>query len=89
MIECKSCGDEMDKRKSWGYANVCEDCDEPEKVSKHIGVIIADGKTDYGVHLIRNPSKEQVEMVRALGKAVDPFAQLSLDSNSSESQVEE
>lgn len=76
MILCKDCGFDMDKPKKWGYSNLCVECDAPSYESKHVGVMIADGKTDYGIQLVRNPTKAQAEKIRSLGLAHDPRTQM-------------
>jgi len=73
---CKSCSWEMSPPKGWGYANLCDDCDVRRYEAKHVGVLIADGKTDYGIQLVRNPTKNQAEKIRSLGLAHDPRTQL-------------
>jgi hypothetical protein len=73
---CRSCGFEVLNSKKWGYATLCEDCDVRGYEPKHVGVMIADGKTDYGIQLVRNPTKNQAEKIRSLGLAHDPRTQL-------------
>lgn len=73
---CKECGCDVDRRKRWGYSNLCDACDEMVYESKHVGVMIADGKTDYGIQLVRNPTRGQAEKIRSLGLAHDPRTQL-------------
>jgi hypothetical protein len=75
-IECKECGIDVEPRKKWGYANLCEECDLPETVNKSMGVIVADGKTDYSVRIVRNPSNDEVAAIKAAGTAHDPRSQL-------------
>lgn len=76
MILCKDCGFDMDKPKKWGYANLCDECDARGYEAKHVGVLVADGKTDYGIQLVRNPTKAQAEKIRSLGLAHDPRTQM-------------
>lgn len=74
--ECRECGINVSSSKRWGYANLCSDCDEPETTSKSMGVMIADGKTDYHIQIVHNPSAEQASAIRAAGLAHDPRTQL-------------
>ena len=72
---CKECdGDILNKK--WGYANLCSDCDSKEKVNKSMGVLVADGKTDYHIQVIANPSNQQASIIRSAGLAHDPRTQL-------------
>lgn len=73
---CRECSFEIDAPKRWGYANLCDACDELRYESKHVGVMIADGKTDYGIQLVRNPTRAQADKIRSLGLAHDPRTQL-------------
>jgi hypothetical protein len=75
MLTCKECDIEF-KRKPWGYANLCAECDTSQDEPKHMGVIIADGKTDYHFQLVRNPSPEVAEQIRSLGLVHDPRTQM-------------
>jgi len=71
---CKECGETVDKK--WGYVNLCSFCDEPERVNKSRAVIIADGKTDYYIKVINNPTDDEVQAIEAAGTAHDPRTQL-------------
>lgn len=75
MKMCKECGEKIADKK-WGYVDLCKDCDEPEQVNKSMGVIVADGKTDYYTQIIHSPSNEQANLVRQAGSAHDPRTQL-------------
>lgn len=74
---CKECGSNVGKNKKWGFANICEYCDDKERVNKSMGIMIADGKTDYHVQIVRNPSSQDVEMIQRIGRAWDPRSQLT------------
>jgi hypothetical protein len=76
MKDCKSCGIQVQKRKNWGYVNLCEDCDTDEPVNKSMAVMVADGKTDYHCKVIENPTNAEREAIRAAGAAHDPRSQL-------------
>lgn len=76
MRECKACGGDVLPNKRWGYVNLCEECDKPNLVRKSMGIVIADGKTDYYVQIVRNPSEEDAEYIRSVGRAWDPRTQL-------------
>lgn len=76
MRSCKECEIEISPKKRWGYVNLCADCDTGEKVNKSMGVMIADGKTDYHVQVVRNPTNNQAAMIRSAGLAHDPRTQL-------------
>jgi len=73
---CRDCGFEMQRPKKWGYAVLCDACDVSKYEAKHVGVMIAEGKTDYGIQLVRNPTQAQAEKIRSLGLAHDPRTQL-------------
>ena len=75
MRECKECGDKITNKK-WGYTTLCRLCDEPESVNKSMGVMIADGKTDYHFQIVHNPSNTQAAMIRSAGISHDPRTQL-------------
>lgn len=75
MHECKSCGADIHDKK-WGYVNMCKECDTPERVNKSMAVMIADGKTDYYIKIVNNPSNEEAEAIRVAGLAHDPRSQL-------------
>lgn len=77
MKKCKECEYDISPRKKWGYANVCELCDQPESINKSMGVMIADGKTDYHFEIVENPSNVTAAKIRASGLAHDPRSQLS------------
>ena len=76
MSICVDCGESINKAKRWGYATLCECCDQLDATNKHVGVLIADGKTDYYIQLVRNPTAEQAAKIRSLGLAHDPRTQL-------------
>ena len=76
MKNCTQCDIQINARKKWGYATLCEDCDSPEKVNKSMGILIADGKTDYHFQVIRNPSDSDAQAIKAIGRAWDPRSQL-------------
>jgi hypothetical protein len=72
-LECK----EVIGYKKWGFANLCGVCDDRDgEVNKSMGVIIADGKTDYYTQVIKNPSDTQAAMIRSAGVSHDPRTQL-------------
>lgn len=75
MRECKDCGIDIDSKK-WGYVNLCGQCDTPERINKSMAVMIADGKTDYHIRIVKNPSNREAEAIRAAGLAHDPRSQL-------------
>lgn len=77
MKLCKECQYEIEASKKWGYSTLCSDCDQPEEVQKSMGVVIADGKTDYHVQVIRNPTKQQAAHIKSIGRAWDPRTQLT------------
>lgn len=74
---CTSCEDLIPNSKSHGYYNLCSLCDEDIDVPKAMGIMIADGKTDYHTHIIHNPSPNDVRMIRQIGRAWDPRSQLT------------
>lgn len=76
MKLCKECECDISPRKKWGYAHLCEVCDDPETINKSMGVMIADGKTDYHFEIVTNPSDETAASIRASGLAHDPRSQL-------------
>ena len=50
---CKVCGKEIHpKRVELGYATTCVSHSTAER---YTGVIAADGKTDYDIHIIKDP----------------------------------
>jgi hypothetical protein len=74
---CTECECEFDSSsKRTGYANICFDCDTPERVRKSMGVMIADGKTDYHFQIVHNPSAKEAAAIRSAGLAHDPRTQL-------------
>jgi hypothetical protein len=75
MKECKKCGEPVDKK--WGYVNLCSDYDEPEKINRSRAVIIADGKTDYYIKIVHQPTDEEVAAIEAAGRAHDPRTHLT------------
>ncbi len=75
-MSCKECGIKVSIHKKWGYATLCASCDEPETVRRSMGIVIADGKTDYHVQIVRNPSESDVDFIRSVGRAWDPRTQL-------------
>ena len=76
MRLCKDCDCEISPSKKWGYATLCQECDSEEKVNRSMGVMVADGKTDYYFKIVENPSKELAESIRSAGLAHDPRTQL-------------
>ena len=86
---CRDCCFDMEKPKRWGYATLCDACDEARYEAKHVGVMIADGKTDYGIQLVRNPTKAQAEKIRSLGLAHDPRTQLRFTGKGQHNEREE
>jgi hypothetical protein len=78
-MNCKECNHDFFNKK-WGFANLCDLCDEREYESKHMAVMIADGKTDYYFQLIRNPSPLQAEKIKSIGSAHDPRSQMRFTS---------
>lgn len=63
--------------KPWGFINLCASCDSRSaEVNKSMGVIIADGKTDYYTQIITSPSNTQAAMIRSAGTSHDPRTQL-------------
>lgn len=76
MRTCKDCKFVISKSKTWGYNNLCDCCDIEEQATRHVAVLIADGKTDYYFQLVRNPTTEQAAKIRSLGLAHDPRTQL-------------
>lgn len=77
---CKECGLDFPRPKKWGFANMCKNCDVRVYEAKHVGVMIADGKTDYGFQLVRNPTESQAEKIKSLGLAHDPRTQMRFTS---------
>jgi len=73
---CRVCQTDMNFPKKWGYTNICDCCDTSEDETRHVAVMIADGKTDYHFELIRNPTEAQAAKIRSLGLAHDPRTQL-------------
>jgi hypothetical protein len=74
---CRECECEFDsKAKKTGYANMCSECDTPERVRKSMGIMIADGKTDYHFQIVHNPSEKEASAIRSAGLAHDPRTQL-------------
>lgn len=73
---CISCDDFIPHTKRWGFYNLCDACDDVEEVTKSMGVMIADGKTDYHVQVVRNPSPSDVKLIQQIGRAWDPRSQL-------------
>ena len=73
---CISCESDISSSKKWGYSTLCKDCDEPESTNKSMGILIADGKTDYHFQIVANPSASDVNAIRAIGRAWDPRSQL-------------
>lgn len=73
---CKVCEENVSRAKKWGYANLCEYCDTEETINKSMGIMVADGKTDYHVQVVRNPSNEAAAAIKAAGIAHDPRTQL-------------
>lgn len=50
---CKVCGTEIHpKRVELGYGTTCVN---HSKTERYTGVIAADGKTDYEIHIIKDP----------------------------------
>lgn len=76
MKKCRECEYEIDRTKKWGYADLCSLCDEEDLVNKSVGVLVADGKTDYHFKIVENPSKELAASIRSAGLAHDPRTQL-------------
>jgi hypothetical protein len=76
MKMCKECECDIPKGKRWGYAHLCDLCDSEDRVNKSVGVLIADGKTDYHFQVVQNPSKELAASIRSAGLAHDPRTQL-------------
>lgn len=74
---CTSCDDFIPHTKRWGLYTLCAHCDDVEDVAKSMGVMIADGKTDYHVQVVRNPSPQDVRMIQRAGRAWDPRSQLT------------
>lgn len=71
------CKDTIPANKRWGLFTLCHCCDESQDVPKSLGVTIADGKTDYHIQVIRNPSPQDAQMIRRVGRAWDPRSQLT------------
>jgi hypothetical protein len=86
---CRDCGFDIEKPKKWGYATVCDACDVALFEAQHVGVIVADGKTDYGIQLVRNPTKSQAEKIRSLGLAHDPRTQMRFTGKGQHNEREE
>ncbi len=76
MKLCSSCSYDIPLSKKWGYSNLCECCDSRDYESKHVAVMIADGKTDYHFQVVRNPTEQQAAKIRSLGLAHDPRTQM-------------
>lgn len=74
-MNCKICDIDMPKPKKTGYVNICADCDD-EDIEKTLSVMRADGKTDYGIELVRNPTKEQAAYLKSINVAHDPRTQM-------------
>lgn len=55
---------------------MCDQCDTRDKVNKSMGVMVADGKTDYHFKIVENPSNELAESIRSAGLGHDPRSQL-------------
>jgi hypothetical protein len=73
---CSEC-EEVIGFKKWGFNNLCAFCDSRgDEVNKSMGVIIADGKTDYYTQVIKSPSDTQAAMIRSAGTSHDPRTQL-------------
>lgn len=73
---CKICELEFNhKFKKTGYIDICTVCDE-EDIQKTLSVLRADGKTDYSIELVRNPTKEQASYLKSINVAHDPRTQL-------------
>ena len=63
--------------KRWGFVHLCAQCDTRDtEVNKSMGVIIADGKTDYYTMVVPSPSDRQAAMIRSAGNSHDPRTQL-------------
>ena len=73
---CIACDDPILSTKKWGRYNLCNLCDETEDVPKSMGVMIADGKTDYHVQVVRNPTPNDIRLIQQVGRAWDPRTQL-------------
>lgn len=73
---CIACDDFIPHTKRWGLYNLCSGCDDTEEVAKSMGVMIADGKTDYHIQVVRNPTPNDVKMIQQIGRAWDPRSQL-------------
>jgi len=70
MKICTLCDIEFDEthpQHSAGFVNVCGDCDEDD-VPKSIGLIDALGKSDVRMTVIKNPTKDQINMVKKQGR---------------------
>ena len=68
MANCKVCGTEIhEKRVALGYKTTCVNHSQAERFS---AVICADGKSDYEVHIIRDPetAKHIVELSNVYGR---------------------
>ena len=73
---CSECETPI-KPKGWGFVHLCSLCDDRDsEVNKSMGVIIADGKTDYYTQVIASPSDTQAAMIRSAGLSHDPRTQL-------------
>lgn len=73
---CRECDGDVPASKRWGYRNMCDECDSPERVRKSMAVTVADGKTDYYFKIVHNPTPQEAEAIRAAGIAHDPRTQL-------------
>jgi hypothetical protein len=77
MRECEICERSISRAKRWGFVHLCEQCDDRDgEVNKSMGVIIADGKTDYHTQVIHSPSDGQAALIRSAGRSFDPRTQL-------------
>jgi len=73
---CKKCEFEVFNKK-WGYANLCEDCDTPEKIRKSMAIItISESESDYSLEIVSNPTPKQVKLITVLNKVDDASAKL-------------
>ncbi len=74
MKLCKVCGNDVDKNKKWGYVNICEDCEDTERLEpKHMAVMTTDdADANVTVHVVRKPSKQEAAIIAALGNNALP-----------------